>query len=415
MSVAPNVGIVEFGVFKAPDAGLDGVQGQVPGPTVAEAGYVLSTTGWVPGGGGGGGSGTVTSVNVNGGTTGLTTSGGPITTSGTITISGTLAVANGGTGANNATTARTNLGLGTIATQNAASVAITGGSITGITDLAVADGGTGASDAATARTNLGATTVGGNLFTLANPSAITFVRLNSDNSISTLNASDFRTAIGAGTGSGSVTSVGLSLPSFFTVSGSPVTNSGTLTAVMASQTANTLLAAPDGTAGAPTFRALTSTDIPNLDASKITSGTLNSARLPSTADTNARVAVENNGTLVGTRRTLNFIPGSNVTLTITDDSANEEVDITIASTGGGGGGVSSVDVSGGSTGLSFSGGPITSSGTITMAGTLDLDNGGTGSTTAAGARTNLDAQKTITSGTAAPSGGSDGDIYLQYV
>ena len=42
--------------------------------------------------------GTVTSVNVSGGTTGLTTSGGPITTSGTITLSGTLAVANGGTG-----------------------------------------------------------------------------------------------------------------------------------------------------------------------------------------------------------------------------------------------------------------------------------------------------------------------------
>ena len=39
-------------------------------------------------GGGGGGSGTVTSVEVSGGTTGLTTSGGPITTSGTITVSG---------------------------------------------------------------------------------------------------------------------------------------------------------------------------------------------------------------------------------------------------------------------------------------------------------------------------------------
>ena len=48
--------------------------------------------------GGGGGSGTVTSVNVSGGTTGLTTSGGPVTTSGTITMAGTLAVANGGTG-----------------------------------------------------------------------------------------------------------------------------------------------------------------------------------------------------------------------------------------------------------------------------------------------------------------------------
>jgi hypothetical protein len=42
--------------------------------------------------------GTVSSVDVDGGTTGLTTTGGPITTSGTITLSGTLAVANGGTG-----------------------------------------------------------------------------------------------------------------------------------------------------------------------------------------------------------------------------------------------------------------------------------------------------------------------------
>ena len=44
------------------------------------------------------GTGTVTSVQVAGGTTGLTYSGGPITTSGTITMAGTLAVANGGTG-----------------------------------------------------------------------------------------------------------------------------------------------------------------------------------------------------------------------------------------------------------------------------------------------------------------------------
>ena len=49
-------------------------------------------------GGGGGGSGTVTSVNVSGGTTGLSFSGGPITSSGTITLSGTLSAGNGGTG-----------------------------------------------------------------------------------------------------------------------------------------------------------------------------------------------------------------------------------------------------------------------------------------------------------------------------
>jgi len=44
------------------------------------------------------GSGTVTSVALSGGTTGLTVTGSPITTSGTITLAGTLAVANGGTG-----------------------------------------------------------------------------------------------------------------------------------------------------------------------------------------------------------------------------------------------------------------------------------------------------------------------------
>lgn len=46
---------------------------------------------------GSGGSGSVTSIDVSGGTTGLTTSGGPITSSGTITLAGTLAIANGGT------------------------------------------------------------------------------------------------------------------------------------------------------------------------------------------------------------------------------------------------------------------------------------------------------------------------------
>lgn len=50
---------------------------------------------------------------------------------------------------------------------------------------------------------------------------------------------------------------------------------------------------------------------------------------------NARVAVSKAGTLVGTRRKLNLIEGSNVTLTVTDDAAGEKVDVTIASAGGG--------------------------------------------------------------------------------
>lgn len=52
-----------------------------------------------------------------------------------------------------------------------------------------------------------------------------------------------------------------------------------------------------------------------------------------------------------------------------------------AASGGGGGSVSSVNASGGTTGMTFTGGPIVSSGTLTMAGTLAVANGGTGATT----------------------------------
>jgi len=80
---------------------------------------------------------------------------------------------------------------------------------------------------------------------------------------------------------GSVTSVGLAMPTEYTVTNSPVTSSGTLTAAWNSQTANYVLAAPSGSSGTPTFRALAAADIPNLDASKITSGTMANARLDS--------------------------------------------------------------------------------------------------------------------------------------
>lgn len=56
------------------------------------------------------GAGTVISVGVSGGTTGLTFSDSPVTFSGTMTMSGTLNVANGGTAATDAATARVNLG-----------------------------------------------------------------------------------------------------------------------------------------------------------------------------------------------------------------------------------------------------------------------------------------------------------------
>jgi len=72
------------------------------------------------------------------------------------------------------------------------------------------------------------------------------------------------------TGSGTVTSVGLSMPSMFSVSGSPVTGSGTLTAALANQNANLFMAGPaSGNAAAPAFRGLVGADLPAPTASTL--------------------------------------------------------------------------------------------------------------------------------------------------
>lgn len=60
MSVAPHSGIVDFGVFTSPTISVDGIQGETPAPLIAEIGYILSTSGWIPAGN----SGTVTDVSV---------------------------------------------------------------------------------------------------------------------------------------------------------------------------------------------------------------------------------------------------------------------------------------------------------------------------------------------------------------
>lgn len=80
---------------------------------------------------------------------------------------------------------------------------------------------------------------------------------------------------------GTVTSVGLTFSSLFSVSGSPITSSGTLSANLLDQTKNTVFAGPDAVDGAPVFRALVSSDIPSLSATKITTGQFDTGRIPS--------------------------------------------------------------------------------------------------------------------------------------
>ena len=82
-------------------------------------------------------------------------------------------------------------------------------------------------------------------------------------------------------GAGTVTSVALSLPNIFTVGGSPVTSTGTLSATLATQQANAVFAGPGtGANASPTFRALVAADIPDLSATYLTTSAASSTYAP---------------------------------------------------------------------------------------------------------------------------------------
>jgi hypothetical protein len=71
-----------------------------------------------------------------------------------------------------------------------------------------------------------------------------------------------------GAGNGTVTSVGVTVPTFMSVSGSPVTTAGSIDIEFDAQLANSILAGPsNGTGAPPTFRALVPADLPIATAS----------------------------------------------------------------------------------------------------------------------------------------------------
>ena len=83
-------------------------------------------------------------------------------------------------------------------------------------------------------------------------------------------------------GSGTVTSVGLSVPSWMTVSNSPITANGTITITGTSEASNLFLASPDGASGAMTPRAIAAADLPSSITSSTTGNAATATALAST-------------------------------------------------------------------------------------------------------------------------------------
>ena len=163
--------------------------------------------------------------------------------------------------------------------------------------------------------------------------------------------------ISSTTSGGTVTSVALAdSTGLFNITGSPVTSAGTLTlSSFQSQSANTFLAAPNGSSGAPTFRLIVAADVPTLNQN--------------TTGTAANITATSNSTLT-TLSSLS-LPGAQVTGNISGNAAN--ITATSNST------LTTLSA------LSLPGSQVTgniSGNAANVTGTVAISNGGTGQTTA---------------------------------
>jgi len=109
-------------------------------------------------------------------------------------------------------------------------------------------------------------------------------------------------------GAGTVTSIAVTAPTgVFDVSGSPITNSGTIALSFDNQSANTIFAGPTtGGAAAPAFRGLVAADIPTIPASSVTGANLTAA--------SSKVAVTGGTGAVLSAATVDIVP-ANITIT----------------------------------------------------------------------------------------------------
>ncbi len=245
-----------------------------------------------------------------------------------------------------------------------------------------------------------ATTIANNAVTYAKMQTVTASRLLGNPTASAAVPSEISIGSGlslttggvlsaTGTG-GTVTSVGLSLPSIFTVSNSPVTDSGTLTGTLASQTSNYVFAAPSSGNGTPVFRALVAGDLPSIDLTSKVTGILPIANGGTGSSTKNFVDLTTTQTVVGAKTWSNlgtFSAGVNLSgstsgyVGFAAPATVTSYTLTLPSATGGNGQVLQTNGSGVlswvnaatgtvtnvATGTGLTGGPITGTGTISMA------------------------------------------------
>ena len=341
--------------------------------------------GHVISGGTTGGGGSVTSINVDGGTTGLTFTGGPITSNGTFTMAGRLAVISGGTGTANPVMTSTSP-LAITCTWPNVNVALTG-------TVTVATGGTGIS-----------TTPGQNQVLLGDGSKYNLTTIRAGTGVNFDQTNPGVLTINSSGGSGSGTNVTLAdLPpgtiQWFAMPAAPagwlecdgrllskVTGSG-LYAALWTAIGYTYNQLADGTAD--NFR------IPDLRGQFLRGWDHGAGVDPGRMFGNVQTddfKSHTHGLNTGQGNGGQGFPvefqtawSTNLQGRITATGGTETRPKNVAmlacikfTSGAAATLVSNVNVSGGITGMEFTGGPVTSAGTITMTGTLAVANGGTG-------------------------------------
>lgn len=249
----------------------------------ATGNYLTAITGDLSASGPGSATGTLATVNSNVGSFGSSTSIPSITVNGkglVTAASGNAVIAPAGT-----------LTGSTLASGVTASSLTSVGTIaTGVWNGTTVDRAHGGTGLATA------TTDGQLLIGNSSTSNYTLSTLTAGSGISVTNGNGSITI--AASGSGTVTSVGLTAPSILSVSGSPVTTSGTLALSLASQNANLVFAGPtSGGSTAPSFRSLVTADLPSNQIIRVISFTIDGGGAPFGTGSKGYVIVPYAGTI----------------------------------------------------------------------------------------------------------------------